>query len=115
MVNEVVTRRSDRTKQCQHVLVRLDLGRRGLWIRQSVGDVAQAQAKPGIKPIAQSVDLAMTGSGRERDGVEVVQNDFPARSTRVGSVSVNFQAGARHLLKFVRERPCPAILRMAVL
>ena len=71
--------------------------------------------EPHPQPVAQAIDLAMPGRGRQRHGVQVVQHQPAADGQGVLAVAVGAHRGRHHLAQLLARVQGDAAGRVAVL
>ena len=88
----------------------LDLGR-----GQQRIDALEIGTEPHPQPVAQAIDLAMAGRGRQRHGVEVVEHQAAADRQRLLTLAVGAHRGRHHLAQLLARIQGDAAGRMTVL
>ena len=83
--------------------------------RQQRIDTGKVRRKPHPQAVAQAIDFAMAGRGRERHSVEVVQHQAAAHRQRILALAVGAYAGRHHLAQLLARIKGDAVGRMAVL
>jgi len=83
--------------------------------RQQRIDAREVGAEPHPQPVAQAIDLAMAGRGRQRHGVQVVEHQAPAHRQRLLALAVGAHRGGHHLAQLLARIEGDAVGRMAVL
>ena len=115
IARQIGARRPHRVEQRQHVLQGPGLGGSRLGTRQRAAGRGRVEAEPGPQAVPQAEHLAMAGSGRERHGVQVVDDDALPRLAGIGSVLVDPQTGRGHLGELGKRRRGPPTFGMSVL
>src|ERR687890_1329936 len=77
--------------------------------------IRELHAKPGVKPLSQAVDFAVTGCRGKRNGIEIINDNSVSPRARVGAGAVSLQAGADDLPELIQRRVGAAVRRMAEL
>ncbi len=75
----------------------------------------QLPTVPGPEAVPDPCDLALTGLCRQRDGVEIVQDDLPPGLGGLGPAEIGANGGRCHLGELVARRGGQAVGRVAKL
>jgi hypothetical protein len=62
----------------------------------------QIHAKPRVQAFAEAVYLSVSGLGRQRNGVQIFEDNPLPFLLRIHSGSVDPEAGSKDLAKFIR-------------
>ena len=115
-VAQVVGRAAHRENQREHLLVILrPLGERRRRIREHAIDLREGAAEPGFQPVAEARHLAVARLCGQRQRVQVIEQQLPARGQRVLAAAVDTQAGRAHLQQLVARIARDALGRMTEL
>ena len=112
--HQVMRRTALRDQQAQRLLV----GQRTvrlvhITLEQSF-HLGKRPAIPDPHAIANAVDFAKAALGRQRYGIEVIDDDLAPRFHGVLAILVRAQAGRNHLQQFILHGTGAAVFRMAV-
>src|SRR5262245_49163968 len=80
---------------------------------QRADNVRQLHSEPSEKPFAQTMNLAVARCCRERNGIEIIDNDPLSPRASIPPFAVSLEACANQLAVFFNGRFCAPSRRMA--